>query len=66
MIYEYQWTEDGEIEYGSIEEQIATDDTECYHCGCGIKKNENVTLFMCDETYLICQKCSSRLFKINC
>lgn len=63
MLYGYQWTEDGEIEYGSIEEKKATNDLECYHCGCSIKKNEIFTLFKCDDTYVICQKCSSKLFK---
>lgn len=63
MLYEYQWTEDGEIEYGSIEKIMYTDDIECYHCGCCIRKKEIVTLFKCDDTYKICQKCSDILFK---
>lgn len=63
MLYKYQWTEDGEIEYGSIEKQVATSDLECYHCGGCIKKNEVITLFKRDDTYTICQKCSDKLFK---
>ena len=62
MLYEYQWTEDGEIEYGSIEKLVAASELECYHCGCSIRKNEMITLFKGDDTYTICQKCSDILF----
>lgn len=63
MLYEYQWTEDGEIEYGSIEKMVATVNLECYHCGCCIREKEIATLFKCDDTYTICAKCSEKLFK---
>ena len=62
MLYKYQWTEDGETEYGSISKTIATDNIECYHCGCSIKKNENITMFMSDDIYTMCQRCSDKLF----
>lgn len=62
MLYKYQWTEDGEVEYGSIEKQTASLDLNCYHCGGYVEKNEIITIFRCDDTYTICQKCSSILF----
>jgi len=64
MLYAYQWTEDGEVEYGSIEQQTAATDLECYHCGCGIQKSERITLFKCDDIYTMCQRCSAKLFKV--
>lgn len=60
--YEYQWTEDGEIEHGIVEKRTATDDMICYHCGARIKKNELITIFKSDDTYAICQKCSDTLW----